>query len=57
MRLKRPAPEEQFLYESKGNTTKTNNEPPPSPLSKKVYFLSLNIRNILACKRVLLKMN
>ncbi|XP_035738544.1 DNA topoisomerase 2-binding protein 1-A-like isoform X1 [Vespa mandarinia] len=37
MKLKRPAPEEQFLYESKGfdTTTKTSNEPPPSPLSKK----------------------
>ncbi|XP_043677454.1 DNA topoisomerase 2-binding protein 1 isoform X1 [Vespula pensylvanica] len=35
MKLKRPAPEEKFVYESKGNTTKTSNEPPPSPLSKK----------------------
>lgn len=38
MKLKRPAPEEKFVYESKGNTTKTSNEPPPSPLSKKVIF-------------------
>ncbi|KAI4486795.1 hypothetical protein M0804_006165 [Polistes exclamans] len=36
MKLKRPAPEEQFLFfKSKTNTTKTINEPPPSPLSKK----------------------
>ncbi|KAI4502718.1 hypothetical protein M0802_001762 [Mischocyttarus mexicanus] len=35
MKLKKPAPEEQFLYKSKGNTTNVNKEPPPSPLSKK----------------------
>ncbi|XP_015175176.1 PREDICTED: DNA topoisomerase 2-binding protein 1 isoform X3 [Polistes dominula] len=36
MKLKKPAPEEQFLFfKSKGSITKTNNEPPPSPLSKK----------------------
>lgn len=35
MKLKRPAPEEKYLYETKGNPSKKNNEPPPSPLSKK----------------------
>ncbi|XP_011139690.1 DNA topoisomerase 2-binding protein 1-B isoform X2 [Harpegnathos saltator] len=35
MKLKRPAPEERFLFETKGGAPKKNIETPASPLSKK----------------------
>lgn len=37
MKLKRPAPEERFLFETKGEAPK-NIETPASPLSKKVQL-------------------
>lgn len=37
MKLRRPAPEEHFLFETKGGVPK-NIETPASPLSKKVQF-------------------
>lgn len=38
MKLKRPAPEERFLFEMKGGVLKKNIETPASPLSKKVQL-------------------
>jgi len=36
MKLKRPAPEDRFLFEVKNGTPKKNIETPASPLSQKV---------------------
>lgn len=57
MKLKRPAPEELFLFEVKDGAAKRNIETPASPLSKKVNFIkcfiviiNLDFFNFSKCK-------